>query len=194
MRYSHGHTGAKFRSRTYSTWESMLDRCRNPKNPHYMDYGGRGITVTPEWCVFINFLRDMGERPPDTSIDRIDNSLGYCKDNCRWATRKEQTVNRRNTFKVMYGGVLTPLSVLADSCGLSINILRGRIEKGWSIEDAVSIPKLEPHRYYYNGLWLDAVELCAYSVVCESTLRKRLHSGMEVSTALTRPSRKRHGG
>lgn len=73
----------------------MIQRCANPKNIAYPYYGGRGITVCARWQSFPNFLEDMGERPPGTTIDRRDNEKGYSKDNCRWATRQEQDGNKR---------------------------------------------------------------------------------------------------
>lgn len=67
---SHGEGHPDHPSRTYWSWSNMQDRCRNPKNPRYADYGGRGITVHPWWEDFIHFKMDMGDRPPGTSIDR----------------------------------------------------------------------------------------------------------------------------
>lgn len=84
------------RSALYTTWAGMLQRCYNTKSTAYYLYGRRGITVCERWKTFENFAADMGERPsPTHSIDRKDNDKGYSPDNCRWATKKQQSQNTR---------------------------------------------------------------------------------------------------
>ena len=92
----HGHKSGGRPSSEYATWNSMRQRCSNPKVRNYANYGGRGITVHPRWDSFENFLADMGKKPAaGMSLDRINNELGYFPENCRWTTHSEQNRNRR---------------------------------------------------------------------------------------------------
>ena len=79
----------------YRRWLAMRDRCRNPRNKHFKDYGGRGISVCNHWDSYENFLADMGRCPPGHSIDRVNNNGNYEPGNCRWATASEQRRNQR---------------------------------------------------------------------------------------------------
>lgn len=99
-RTTHGMSG----SNEYRIWEGILQRCSNPGYKHWSDYGGRGITVCEQWMKFENFLADMGPRPtPAHSVDRIDVNGNYEPDNCRWATPKEQSNNRRISYMCRNG-------------------------------------------------------------------------------------------
>jgi hypothetical protein len=91
----HGHNKKGQQTKTHKSWTAMLQRCNNPKNTSFKDYGGRGIKVCERWSDFENFLQDMGERPKNKTLDRINVNGDYEPNNCRWATLSEQQRNRR---------------------------------------------------------------------------------------------------
>jgi len=83
------------KTKIYKIWANMMNRCYNPKNPNYKNYGGRGIKVYRPWWKFSKFYRDMGHKPKNLTLERINNKKGYCPNNCKWATQKEQARNVR---------------------------------------------------------------------------------------------------
>jgi hypothetical protein len=130
----------------YRTWQNMVQRCTNPKNASYHLYGGRGITICSRWtdpeAGFRNFLADMGHRPPKTSIERIDGSLGYTPSNCKWAAQKEQARNINRNHKITFMGVTRCLSEWSELLNFNRETLRGRLQRGWTVEAALTTPAL----------------------------------------------------
>lgn len=123
----------------YSTWSNMLQRCSNPNNKSYKNYGGRGITVCVRWRTdFWSFVADMGDRPTrGHSLERMDNNLGYTPENCVWATRVEQGRNRRNNHLVTYDGKTMPLSQAVELAGANYGTVKWRLKHGVSDSEAI---------------------------------------------------------
>jgi len=117
---------------TYRIWAGMKNRCLNPRNKDFRYYGGRGIAVCKRWMVFSNFLADMGERPAGLTIDRIDGTKGYGPANCRWASRREQRLNKPD---VRFTG--TPV----DRLGITIHAVRARVRRGWPLDVAIAVKR-----------------------------------------------------
>lgn len=142
IRIKHGHRMIKQTSITYWSWVNMIARCTNPNNINYKYYGDRGITVCDRWLKFENFLDDMGERPsPNLTLDRIDNSLGYYKENCRWTTKKEQSINRRSNHLITFNNKTQCISAWAEEFRIRYLILENRINRyHWPIEKALTTP------------------------------------------------------
>ncbi len=127
-------------SSTYEMWKNIIQRCTNSNNSRYKDYGGRGIRVCEAWRSFDHFFEDMGERPPNTSIDRIDNNKGYYKANCRWATRKEQARNTRTNKLITINGETKCLVEWCEIYQKSYHKIRQRIRTlKWNPEEALEI-------------------------------------------------------
>lgn len=121
----HGH-GGKRHTKTYKSWAGMMSRSEWGSHPSYSRYGANGIHVCDRWHDFRNFLEDMGERPPGTSIDRINGHLGYFKGNCRWASRKQQNLNTTRTIRISYNGRSVTADELCEELGVSKKALRSR--------------------------------------------------------------------
>lgn len=134
--YLHGMTDTP----TYRSWATMLTRCTNQKIPQYMDYGGRGIEVCERWKKFSDFLSDMGERPPGTSIDRINNDGDYSPENCRWATPLQQNCNSRHNVIIEYQGVKMLACHCADLLGIKRETFTVRLQRGWVAPDLFRVP------------------------------------------------------
>lgn len=129
-------------SSTYKTWGQMKNRCENTNNPSYKNYGGRGIAIPKEWKYFAGFLRDMGEKPTGTSIERIDNNKGYSKENCRWANPKEQANNRRSCHFITWNGLTKNLTQWAEYLGIKRSTMMQRyFTYNWTIEKCLNFKR-----------------------------------------------------
>lgn len=133
-------------TKIYYAWVDMIKRCNNPNNINYKNYGGRGVTVCNRWQEnnkgFDNFLKDIGEPPTKNhSIDRIRNNKGYYKENCRWATRKEQTRNTRRNRLITFDGITQCVADWAVKYKIDYTRLWRRMyQLKWSVEKALTTP------------------------------------------------------
>ena len=119
---------------TYSpewySWSAMITRCTNKNHEAYSRYGGRGINVCSRWLKsFSLFYKDMGKRPKNMSIDRIDNNSGYNKENCKWSTRKEQCRNKSNNVMIEYKNNYICLAEYCEITGIKRSIVQKKINE-----------------------------------------------------------------
>lgn len=133
-------THHKSKTKIYRLWSMMLDRCNNQKNKYYPRYGKRGIKVCERWETFDNFYADMGERPNGKSLDRIDNDQGYTPDNCRWASPREQNINKADNRRLTYQGKTQTLLEWSEELGINYNTLNTRVQRGWPDERVLGQP------------------------------------------------------
>lgn len=129
------------KSKEFYAWRGILNRCTNKNEVSYKHYGGRGIKVCDRWNEFKNFIDDMGYSPSKKhSIDRINNNDGYYKENCRWATTKQQMRNVRSNRIIEYNGESKPISEWAEDLGLTYQALFYRLKRNWDLEKAFTYP------------------------------------------------------
>ena len=133
-------TMKKRKEATNQCWRDMRQRCQNKNSQRWYTHGGRGIKVCPEWGDYQSFLDDMGLKPVGMTLERIDNDGDYCKDNCKWATPKEQANNRSTCVYITHDGVTLTITQWAEALGISQNSLKKRLAS-WDIEKALSLPR-----------------------------------------------------
>lgn len=134
----HGQCAKGKQSKTYKAWADMRQRCDNVGHGSYINYGARGISYDPRWVDFSAFLEDMGEAPRGLTLERVENSSGYCKSNCKWATYKEQLNNTRRNHVIAFEGVSRNITQWAEHLGIKTQTLRARLNRGDSLEKALS--------------------------------------------------------
>lgn len=135
LTYVNQKTHDMHKTKIYKVWSGMISRCRTPSNTAYKNYGAKGVTVCEDWLKFENFYRDMGDPPFDrATLDRIDYSLGYCKDNVRWASYFEQSRNKSTNRLITYKGKTLCLADWAKELGLDKSTLSHRLQRWGAIE------------------------------------------------------------
>lgn len=136
---THGQT----KTRLYRIYAGMKSRCYNPNEPAYKNYGGRGITICPEWQMFEPFKKwaMLHGYDDNLSIDRIDNNKGYSPENCRWTDRKTQNNNQRSNRLISYKGKTQTMKQWSEEYDINYHTFISRIDElGWSIEKALNTP------------------------------------------------------
>lgn len=183
----HGLTG----SRIYQAWGNMKKRCNDPTNKSYVNYGGRGISYDKRWESFENFYEDMKDGyADDLTLDRIDVNKDYSKDNCRWVDMKTQGNNKTDNHLVTYNGETLTLSEMARKHGITVDLFKSRLYKGWSVKDALETPVYR-EEITYNGITKTVAEWAKEYGMTYHQLKKRLMRGWSVERAITQPLRKR---
>ena len=129
-------THGKSETKEYNSWRQIKQRCYNPRNNSYHDYGDRGIRVCDRWLnSFENFYKDMGKCPDECDgVDRIDNNGNYCPSNCKWSTSLENAQNKRNSLIIEYGGKSYTCSALARKLNINKSTLRYRYLNGINVD------------------------------------------------------------
>ncbi len=135
---------------TYACWHNMVQRCENPNNTYYYNYGGRGITVCEKWKNFEGFLEDMGVKQEGLTLERVNVNLGYSKDNCTWATRSQQSINRRKFKSNTSGktGVYYNKNQKTWVTNIAINSETIHLGTFKTIEEAISVRQAAELKYF----------------------------------------------
>lgn len=166
----------------YQSWCGMKSRCCNSNSEFFSDYGGRGITVCEEWLHdFHRFLSDMGSRPTSLhSIERNDNDGPYSPGNCRWATKSEQSRNRRNSRMIEIDGHRKTLTEWCLHFGVNRGTVRTRLKNGWTAKDALTRPAKQVTHHIIP-------DTCT---IPRHIIRDRLRLGWTLEQATSKPRRK----
>lgn len=127
------------KTRTYVSWRSMWQRCTDKSHKNYEYYKTR--TPVDRWKSFELFLLDMGDRPLGMSLERIDNSKSYSPENCRWATIRDQQLNRNVTIVVCVNEIEMSMKEACMTLGTNYNRAKARVRHGWLPMDAITKPK-----------------------------------------------------
>lgn len=191
------------RTSHYQRWLNMINRCDNPNNRAYHNYGGRGITVCHEWYDFETYLNDLPDGYVEgAQLDRVDNNKGYYKDNVRWVSAHENAQNTRVNRNITHNGVTKCLSEWARDINLNVSSLSERIER-WGVEKALTtekyatVHKAKPkalkgrckNKYVLDGIEYNINELSELSGVSSKLLRKRINErGWSVERAVRSPA------
>lgn len=177
------------RTPTYHSWAMMKQRCTNEQHTAFDRYGERSIKVCQRWAdSFVAFFEDMGEKPEGMTLDRIDNDGDYCPENCRWATPKEQANNTRRTRYVIVDGKKMLATVVAAMNGISRSAITKRIDKGWTLEQAVGLEEHVPDSAIeIDGDAMTMAQWAKKLGISRQAVDQRIKNGWNMQEALTMP-------
>lgn len=172
-----------------TAWHNIKERCYNKKRKDYERYGGRGITMCPEWrASFRAFLQDVGPSPSVRhQIERINNDGPYAPGNVRWATALEQANNKRNNHFLEYNGRRLTISEWERLRGVKPGTLKQRALRGWSVEKILTEPVRDDPVYAFNGRTLNISQWSRELGVRPGLLFKRLRLGWPIERILSEP-------
>lgn len=165
----------------YASWHAMRDRCLNPKCKDFPQYGGRGIDICDRWNDSVSFAEDMGEKPKGFSLERIDNSKGYCPENCRWASPLEQGRNKRNNRRLKINGEEKTVSQIWQDAGIPESTFYNRLAQGMTPEEAVEKPvRMRIPYVFLNGEKMMFKEAVKRTGISKYVLRKKVQPDLTI--------------
>ena len=135
-----GYANGENKHPLFDLWAGMIARCENPNHKGFHNYGGKGVKVCSRWKDFMTFVKDVGDRPEGTSLDRIRSEGDYEPGNWRWATPKEQSLNTKRNVYLELSGVRLTVSEWSEKLGIDQRTLNRRRQLGWSDEQILTIP------------------------------------------------------
>lgn len=131
----------------YASWYAMKQRCGNPNSKSFKNYGGRGITYPEKWQEFAGFEEDMKvDYKKGLTLERIDNSKSYSRENCKWATRKEQGNNKRSNIVLTLNNETHPIAIWAKMLEIKFDTIRSRFYRGMSVEEILKPSLYRPSK------------------------------------------------
>lgn len=174
----------------------MQQRCYNPNNTAYNNYGGRGITICDEWLnnplSFYTWATNSGYTD-NLTIDRIDNDGPYSPENCRWVSQEDNCRNKRTNHLLTLNGKTITISGWSDELGIKKQTLRMRITKGWSDEKTLTTPVRirKSQGILIEGIFHTISQAAKRVGINLKTVNSRLRSGESIEDALYTPVKKR---
>lgn len=188
---------ARGKERLYRIWKGMRQRCNNPNHEAYHNYGERGIKVCEDWDDYTNFKSWSMSNGYKSylSIDRINNDLGYSPCNCRWATRREQSMNTRRNVKIFYKNKILGIEEWAEEFGITLSSMHHRLYRGWTMEEIEKIPQGERRNipskktllFEFDGKKRSLKELSEISGIKPMTIYSRIRNRWSVEKAIKTP-------